>query len=188
MIGLVYEKIFIYITEESNLWIISHKTNYKNKGNTEAKFTLPSHWEPTWEQISGEVKELIQSDIHNFHQFLPFIDGGMGRAEEEREIIRELQENKNIVIKPADKGSKIVIMDKQQYVGEAHRQLVNTKYYRPIGESLQKTSQSQIYAVINRLYYKKYITAKQRDFLFGPTSPRERQFYLLPKIHKEPES
>lgn len=164
------------------------QTNYKNKGNTEAKFTLPSHWEPTWEQISGEVKELIQSDIHNFHQFLLFIDGGMGRAEEEREIIRELQENKNIVITPADKGSKIVIMDKQQYVREAHRQLANTKYYRPIGESLQKTSQSQIYAIINRLYYKKYITAKQRDFLFGPTSPRERQFYLLPKIHKEPES
>lgn len=80
-------------------------------------------------------------------------------------------------------------MDKQQYVWEAHRQLANTKYYRPTRESLQKTSQNLIYNIINRLYYKKnYITAKQRDFLFGPTSPRERQLYLLPKIHKEPGS
>lgn len=162
--------------------------NNNNKSKIEAKFTLPSHWEPTWEQIGGEVRELIRSDIQTFHQFLPRVQGGRVQAEEEREIIRELQKNRNIVIKPADKGSKIVIMDKQQYVWEAHRQLANTKYYKPIRESLQKTSQNQIYNIINRLYYQKYITAKQRDFLFGPTSPRERQFYLLPKIHKEPGS
>lgn len=32
----------------------------------------------------------------------------------------------------------------------------------------------------------KAITAKQRDFLYGPNDPRERLFYLLPQIHKDP--
>lgn len=32
----------------------------------------------------------------------------------------------------------------------------------------------------------KAITAKQRDFLYGPNDLREKPFYLLPKIHKDP--
>lgn len=32
----------------------------------------------------------------------------------------------NIILKPADKGSKIVILDRQQYLTEANRQLPNT--------------------------------------------------------------
>ena len=33
---------------------------------------------------------------------------------------------------------------------------------------------------------KKIITSKQKDFLYGPDNPRDRHFYLLPKIHKDP--
>lgn len=51
---------------------------------------------------------------------------------EEERALRELKVNQNIVIKPADKGSKIVIMDKQQYRLEVQRQLGNEKYYKCI--------------------------------------------------------
>uniref|UniRef100_A0A3P8PXM6 Uncharacterized protein n=1 Tax=Astatotilapia calliptera TaxID=8154 RepID=A0A3P8PXM6_ASTCA len=87
---------------------------------------------------------------------------------EERQALRELKENENIVIKPADKGSKIVIMDKQQFRLEAQRQLGNTKSFIHC-------------TIIN-------ISAKQRDYFLCPDDPRLRLFYLLPKIHKSPDT
>ena len=36
---------------------------------------------------------------------------------EERTAIKTLKQNKNIIIKPADKGAAIVVMDKTDYVG-----------------------------------------------------------------------
>lgn len=43
----------------------------------------------------------------------------------------------DIVIKPADKGSVVVIQDKQQYLLEAHCQLNNTKHYVKLSHFLQ---------------------------------------------------
>ena len=38
------------------------------------------------------------------------------------------------------------------------------------------------------LHKRKYITHRQKIYLDGPDTPRERLFYLLPKINKAPES
>lgn len=86
---------------------------------------------------------------------------------EEEKSIKKLQENPNIM-KPVDKGSKIVIMDKQQYNMEDNRQLANPKYYKPIQESIQTQTLSQIRSIIQNFYNRKFINAKQRNFLFSP--------------------
>lgn len=41
------------------------------------------------------------------------------------------------MIKPADKGSKTVILEVQQYALEASRQLNNSKHYKQIPNSIQ---------------------------------------------------
>ena len=48
--------------------------------------------------------------------------------------LKELKQNADIVIKPADKGSAIVIMDRDDYVLEAERQLNVSKHYKEISE------------------------------------------------------
>ena len=40
----------------------------------------------------------------------------------EKDAIQELKERDDIVIKPVDKGSAVVVMDKVDYVEEANRQ------------------------------------------------------------------
>lgn len=159
---------------------------FKDNTSNAIPFTLPSNWEPPWNAISEKIKTLIHVDIQGFNNYTPLIDKIDPLTVEYRKAIRGLQNNGNIVIKPADKGSKIVIMDRQQYALEAHRQLNDTKYYKIIDNSMQDQTQKHIHNIVQKLYHDKFISAKQRDFLFGSDPPRNRQFYLLPKIHKDP--
>ena len=53
---------------------------------------------------------------------------------EERTAIQTLKQNKDIIIKPADKGEAIVVMDKTDYLGEAERQLANQVHYKRLEE------------------------------------------------------
>ena len=50
-------------------------------------------------------------------------------TKEEYRAIRSLNKNKDMIIKPADKGSTIVILNKQSYINEGQRQLHNTQFY-----------------------------------------------------------
>ena len=47
----------------------------------------------------------------------------------EREALQDLMYDKNIIIKPADKGSAIVIWDKQDYLKECELQLGKKSVY-----------------------------------------------------------
>lgn len=49
---------------------------------------------------------------------------------DEINALKELKGAKNIVIKPADKGSAVVVMDREQYILEAQRQLNDSTYYK----------------------------------------------------------
>lgn len=131
---------------------------------------------------------MIQADLCGMAEFRPWVEPTNGTKRREMEAARELCNNRNIIFKSADKGSKIIIMDKQQYILEANRQLANTKHYIPIKDSIQKNTQIWTRAIVDKLYSRKYITVKQRDFLYRPEDPRNRQFYLLPKSHKDPQT
>lgn len=43
---------------------------------------------------------------------------------------------RDVVIKPADKGSMVVIMDREQYVSEAMRQLQDTELYKQLEQPI----------------------------------------------------
>ena len=60
---------------------------------------------------------------------------------EEYQAMRELHMNNDIVIKPADKGGSIVIMNTTDYIAEAQRQLNNPNHYDKLQEDpTQKNS------------------------------------------------
>lgn len=89
----------------------------------------------------------------------------------------------NILIKPAVKGGQIVLQDQTSYLIEANRQLEDKKYYIPLPQPLQPETHQKIQSIVNTLYVKDYINFKQLSYLYGPVNPRQRMFYLLPKIH-----
>lgn len=134
----------------------NYKTFFETDNFHRDPFVLPSVWELEWGALSESLKELIKKDIRLFHSLRPQVGREGSLMVEEERALRELKVNQNIVIKPADKGSKIVIMDKQQYRLEAQRQLGNEKYYKCISNSIHPEVQQQIRRIVHSLHHKSY--------------------------------
>ena len=86
--------------------------------------------------------------------------------------------NLDIVIKKADKGSVVVIMDKKNYITELYHQLNNCNQYEKVKWLIKITG------ILNKLKSAGAISVKQFNFLLPPQEPRPRYLYMLPKIHR----
>ncbi|XP_069059428.1 olfactory receptor 56A4-like [Pleurodeles waltl] len=101
----------------------------------------------------------------------------------ERQALKALMENNNLEIKPADKGGNIVIMEKQQYMQEAYRQLNDKNHYL----KLQRNPINDLIFELNRYldswHEAGLLNDDEKTFLRNenPTLPT---IYFLPKIHK----
>ena len=116
-------------------------------------------------------------------------------TKEERESIKELKKLQiegQIVIKPADKGCGIVIMDRKDYEEESYRQL-NDKlnvggkkipYYQKTNLNKLKDQYKLLQKIIDEGVEKGHISKKTAKQLL-PKSSKPGTFYLLPKMHKK---
>ena len=102
---------------------------------------------------------------------------------EERQALKNLRGNKNIVIKKADKGGNIIIMNTSYYVEKVNECLDNEDIYEKCKSKSIKTSMNKVKQFVknNEKYFdvnnfeSNYITN------FDYNAPA---FYGLPKIHK----
>ena len=68
----------------------------------------------------------------------------------ERKAMQELQSRKDIAITNAKKGGVVVIVDVEDYVKEAERQLNNKENYRKINYDPTTVNNETIHKVISR--------------------------------------
>lgn len=68
---------------------------------------------------------------------------------------------------------------------EGLSQLTDEKYYKKINSPIFPQVTQKINLILSHLKQKRIITNKQYEYLKVPDNPRNRKFYLLPKIHKE---
>ena len=105
-------------------------------------------------------------------------------TKEEWKGINELKQNPHIVIKKADKGSAIVIMQTTDYLREGYRQLNDRNFYIKLKEDPTQSISDKICNVLTEMRQLKLITEKTFDYL-NIKNPKAGRFYLLPKIHKK---
>ena len=167
--------------------------DYTNLTSTKNLFTNPSKWTP--KTISQGTKELI-SDLReitektllkyklNNKNYYQLKNPKHNLSKEQRHCIQTLKGNEDIVIKSADKGGLVCILNKTSYMNEAYRQLNNVKYYKRIDTSRRVETIPKINDVLRRLEHKSIITARQLQYLSATKKDKERHFYMLPKVHK----
>ena len=106
-------------------------------------------------------------------------------TEDELRAINNLANRSDIVIKKADKGGATVVLDAKWYENEAERQLNNTVYYKKVEDDDTKKHEQIIKSKLNE-----FVVMNQMDLKLAqqltPCQSRTPEFYLLPKIHKDP--
>ncbi|CAJ0951440.1 unnamed protein product [Ranitomeya imitator] len=102
---------------------------------------------------------------------------------EERMAVRSLKEDSSIIMKPADKGGALVIMDKSLYILEIMRQLSDTSIYLPLQKDPTSDIRHQIDTILKKYTSKGVIDSETCEFLQNK-NPIIPVFYTLPKVHK----
>lgn len=158
----------------------------KKKLKEKLPFTHGSEWSPAWSKLPPQVRSLVRADWYAYQHLNWGLLGKQNLSDRERRAVKELQSNDKLIIKPADKGNAIVLMDIDDYIWEGNRQLNVKDHYRPLAEPIYPQTMLEIREILEEMCEKKIISGKQKDYLLGSGTPRPRRFYLLPKIHKDP--
>ena len=103
-------------------------------------------------------------------------------TKEERNALYNLRDDPTIIIKGADKGSAVVVWDRDDYLKEAPKQLEDKDVY----EEVQNDPSTLINTIMRALEKIRIRGDLSNDTLnyFLVKDPKFARFYLLPKIHK----
>ena len=123
----------------------------------------------------------IEQDLHRMKYRQP---RKKNLTREEYHSIKSLRNHPDIIIKPADKGSAIVIQDKHNYVAEGESQLQNEQFYEETQTDLTGEVIHRVNLFVNNMLQRGQITQNTSTYLTTDID-RTQQFYLLPKIHKD---
>ena len=78
-------------------------------------------------------------------------------TKDERQALRNLKKRQHIIIKPADKGSGTVVMDKSWYIDECNRQVNDAKFYKQLDGDITDTIQQRVTVHIERFFNDGYV-------------------------------
>ena len=100
----------------------------------------------------------------------------------ERKALYDLQNVKCSAIKSADKGSAVVVWDREDYIKEAEKQLGDEQVYEEVSNDAAPLLKT-INEVIAKIRKRDDLKRDNLDY-FIMKDPKFARFYLLPKIHK----
>lgn len=158
-------------------------------------FMEPSSWTPPDNKLQPgtllTIKKIVnatESVLHRRHiinnAYAVLRNYQDNLSSEERRAIQQLRKDTTIIIKPADKGSATIVMDRRAYITEAYRQLNNPLYYRKLDQPIYMDNILHINTILGKMQEDGYITASQQRYLSAKPTDNHRNFYVLPKIHK----
>ena len=106
-------------------------------------------------------------------------------SKQEMEALKKLKKNTNIIIKRQDKGTGIVILQREDYIECASKRLCKQQYYKVVPDPMIPKICSDIKELVERMATNNEINQQTKKYLIpDPSKCRVAELYLLPKIHK----
>jgi hypothetical protein len=106
----------------------------------------------------------------------------------EKRALESLRNRFEIVIKPSDKGSKVVVQKREYYLQEGRRYFVSTGAYQEIPCSLMAKNFEALRIIITRMVGRGFLSVNEAIILADQTKAAPRHMYFLPKVQKPKES
>lgn len=119
--------------------------------------------------INGE----LQTNVSKLHNNL---------TAEQRAALKALASDESIVIKPADKGGALVVLDSEEYKEACEQTLSNADFYEELPSDPTAKYQDDVAHVANEMFHEGLINDFEKDTI--TKGSRTPLFYGLPKIHK----
>ena len=103
-------------------------------------------------------------------------------TKEERDALYSLRYDPSVFIKSADKGSAVVVWDREYYLKEAYKQLDDGEVCEEV-QNDPNVLVNTIMETLEKIYLRGDLSSDTLNY-FLVNDPRIPRFYLLPKIHK----
>jgi hypothetical protein len=105
--------------------------------------------------------ELVKNDvINNIGK-----SGKLNTTRNERDAFFSLLQNPRIVIRPADKGSGIVILDKEDYIKKLHSEMEQSKSYEETEADIVNETMKRIRKLVNKMHREGVINNELKQYL-----------------------
>lgn len=176
------------VTHLTRTYRMAHR--FRNSKPQKLKQLPPFKRQSTYEppKATKEVEDYL-STIQNKLDAIPKKQRipNLGRAD--KSALKSLAMDTTRVVKKADKGSKIVVEDKDNYVSDGLAHLADREIYEKVDEG-DPTPQLAlaINAYIKVVHNKGYISDGMKEYLTftEPENTRTQQLYFIKKLHKGP--
>ena len=127
--------------------------------------------------------ELYLSCLEEEISLLDYKVGYSNLTKEERDAIYSLKNDSSIIIKEADKGSAVVVWDRDDYHREAKNQLNDKNVYEELTGNVEGPLEKIIKTALKKIRDRRDISDSTLDY-FLVNNPKLGRFYMLPKIHE----
>lgn len=122
-----------------------------------------------------KVREEVHQELHQQHsQPKP----KSNPTQNEKQALCNLQQRNDIIIKPADKGSAVVILYRTDYIAEAERQLNNTMHYEKLDRDSLANITKEVKDAVQSIYVLKR-NHQQKDQGLSHKPPRQANCLLI---------
>ena len=104
-------------------------------------------------------------------------------TKEERLTLNSLRDVTSIIIKEADKSSRVVVWERKDYLKEAEKQLSDKETYEQLSSDPESPLINIVKGCLSRVKKRGDTPNEALEYIFI-NKPKQGRFYLLPKIHK----
>lgn len=146
-------------------------------------FRKPSSWmppraDPDTEAFLNSLPEALDA--------IPAKKITRNLTNQEWQDLRSLSTNRSLVINKADKGSCVVVLDREEYELAGVTHLADRAIYQPIDSDPTPQLASAINSYLSTLLRKGLLHHSLVNYLEVPQDVRTQKLYLLLKLHKNP--
>ena len=167
----------------------SNSDTTQNSNSTEKPANKILHPSSEWAPHSGQNPFLDAHRNSIINEFLKELDHPTkisrkrNLTNKEYQAMRDFHNCPDIIIKPADKGGSIAIMNTVDYVTESQRQLFNQEHYKTLDKDPTIPYNKYVHHLVELAWRMEIINETTKENL-QTKNPKIPSFYLLPQIYK----
>ena len=161
------------ITEDSQDMTLHDKIKARERNKI---FIPPTGRDKNLDLYIDLVKEDILKNISRKHN--------SNLTDKERNALKTLMNDQSIIIRPADKGSGIVIMDTDDYIKKVNEDLSQNNTYQKQKKDLTTLTNNKVTKIVKEMHKNGIIDDNLKKYM-TPTLSRPGSVKANPKVHKE---